>query len=117
MFNLWIVYAYLAAMLGLFVFYGIASGYVFFTGGEGAWNLLKIGLSALACIYGAFLFPTFLGLTVNYKELRLNPLLYLETLIAHPIFYMGYIPIEVKAIFSRKTKMAWEEIARVEVAE
>lgn len=113
MFCLWIVYAFVAVMIGSFIGYSIAAGICFAKGNPVAVELAKTAIEAVAAIYGAFFVPTLVALLSNCKEMKLNVFTFIAVLFGHPVFYMGYIPIELKAIFGTKNAAGWDEIARV----
>ena len=117
MFCLWIVYAFVATMLGTALVCGGLSVMSYFNGGANAAEFAKLALQSLVTVYAAFFFPTVIALVGYSKEMDLNPWTFILVLFGHPIFYMGYIPIEVKAIFGRKNAAGWSEIERVAVEE
>ena len=38
-------------------------------------------------------------------------------ILAHPVFYMGYIPVMRRALFSKKGRNTWEAIDRADFSE
>ncbi len=114
MFCLWIVYAFMAALAGLTVFHAGMGLFYYLKGNGNSVEMFKIALQGLAEIYFTFFVPTLIALIADRKALKMNPFQWLDVLFVHPLFYMGYLPIEIHAIFCRKT-LDWKEIARVEV--
>lgn len=117
MFSLWILYAYVATMLGSFLFFGASAAWSFYTNGQNTMEMIKLAVMSLGAIYGAFFVPTFFALASHSQEMKLNFFTGAAVLFGHPFFYMGYIPIEIKAIFGRKNAAGWDEIARVQTEE
>lgn len=117
MFSLWILYLYVAIMIGSFCFYGICSLLSFKSDGPMSFEMAKLSLMSLCAIYTAFFIPTFFAVVSHAKEMKLNFFTALIVLFGHPFFYMGYIPIELKAIFGRKNAAGWDEVARVQTEE
>ncbi len=115
MFNLWIVYAFIATLLVLFSLY-TAQAVLYYLFGNLLWKeAAHIAFQAISSIYLSFLVPTIIALLVNGKEMRLNPIRWLVVLIFNPISYMLYIPVQARAIVHTDKDAGWEEIARVEV--
>lgn len=117
MFSLWLLYLYVAVMLGTFGFSGIMAALYFKSNFAFAKEMIKLALMSIGFIYAAFFIPTFFAVVSHAKEMKLNFFTGALVLFGHPFFYMGYIPIEVKAIFGRKNSAGWDEVARVQVEE
>ncbi len=73
---------------------------------------LVFGLSGFALIYLMFFVLTVTILIVGRKDVKMNFFQTIAVLFVHPIFYMGYIPIVIRAVVSNK-EATWEVIDRV----
>lgn len=75
-------------------------------------SLMYAGI-AIGIIYVSFMFLTLMCLIVERKNMPISIFRKIILLFAHPIFYMGYIPIISKALFTKKNR-GWEVIDRID---
>lgn len=74
---------------------------------------LCLGLSGLFLIYFWFFMLTVFCMIVDRKHIKLKWYKKIALLFAHPLFYMGYIPITYFAVFGKR-KTEWEVIERID---
>lgn len=111
-YSLYIVYWYIGYLLLGGMAYSFAALTFFGFSNPIAADFLTLGLIHFGLIYLAFLFLT---LAILLAEGKRNPLPWYRKLVllfVHPLFYMGYIKIVSKALFSHKAE-TWESIDRV----
>jgi cellulose synthase/poly-beta-1,6-N-acetylglucosamine synthase-like glycosyltransferase len=116
MFCLWIVYLFIASNLFIALVNIVCCALTIILSGTYEWGMLFVSGTAFASIYCALFLLTLTALFVSRRDVHLSAKQQLEVLFIHPIFYMGYISIEVHAIFDRRP-MEWEKIERVDESE
>jgi hypothetical protein len=67
----------------------------------------------IGIIYFSFFLLTLMCLIVERKNMPISIFKKIILLFVHPIFYMGYIPIISKALFTKKNR-GWEVIDRID---
>ena len=75
--------------------------------------LLGVGIG-IAAIYVYFLIPTLFAVLSDWKVIRLPFMYKIGLILAHPIYYMGYIPIMWRALFCKQGRSTWEAIERAD---
>lgn len=110
--SLWIVYLFDATLLSIAAINLVSSVYKYVTSGLIARGYIFSAVTAVFAIYLSYFVMTLVALLVNRKDMKLSKTGFIKVLFVHPVFYMEYIKIVAKAIFSKNNKK-WEEIARV----
>ena len=113
MFSLWLVYLFVATLIGMAAINLVCSALAIGFGEPVNWEYVISAGAAVFAIYAAFFILTAVALFINRKDIKLTKLGFLAVLFVHPVFYMGYIPIVAKAIVSKNDKQ-WDAIARVQ---
>lgn len=111
-FSLWFVYLFILTLLcmaGVNIGFSLTN---FFLTGFLNLSSIFVSLVCFLLIYFSFFVMTLAALLVNKNDMRLSKMGFLKVLLVHPIFYMGYISIVLKAIFSKNNKK-WEVIERI----
>jgi cellulose synthase/poly-beta-1,6-N-acetylglucosamine synthase-like glycosyltransferase len=110
---LWIVY-WLIGLSAFYMLFNFVLGIVLLIAGS---NLAVFAyfnsLIGFSVIYFSFFFMTLNAMIIDRKNIKLKFLDKVLLLFTHPFFYMGYIKIVFKALFT-KNSAAWDQIARVE---
>lgn len=75
------------------------------------WALIGWGIG-LGAIYVYFLVPTLFAVFSDWKVIKLSFMGKILLIFAHPIYYMGYIPVMRRALFSKKNRHTWVAIDR-----
>ena len=75
------------------------------------WALLGWGIG-LGAIYLYFLVPTLFAVFSDWNVIKLSFVGKIILIFAHPIYYMGYIPVMRRALFSKKNRHTWVAIDR-----
>ena len=75
------------------------------------WALAGWGIG-LGAIYVYFLVPTLFAVFSDWKNIKLSFPGKILLILAHPIYYMGYIPVMRRALFSKKNRHTWVAIDR-----
>lgn len=75
------------------------------------WALLGWGIG-LGTVYLYFLVPTLFAVFSDWKVIKLSFVGKIVLIFAHPIYYMGYIPVMRRALFSKKNRSTWVAIDR-----
>ena len=112
-FSLWIVYGYVATLIGiggLNLIFGVVS--LFST--ASSLHYFSVAFYCFLGIYLIFFVLTAMAILVSYKQITLNPMKKIILLFVHPVFYMKYISIVSKSIRNREPQ-TWEVIERVQV--
>lgn len=76
------------------------------------WWALLGAVIGVAAIYVYFLVPTLFAVFSDWKVIKLSFLGKFLLIFAHPIYYMGYIPVMRRALFSKKGRHTWVAIDR-----
>lgn len=75
----------------------------------------RLGLLGILTVYLSFLVLTAFCMVIDRKSIRLPWWKKVILLFAHPVFYMGYIPIIGKALLGKKDE-CWDAIDRIDFA-
>ena len=76
------------------------------------WQALLGAVIGIAAIYVYFLVPTLFAVLSDWKVIGLPFVGKIVLIFAHPIYYMGYIPVMRRALFSKKNRHTWVAIDR-----
>lgn len=76
------------------------------------WQALLGWVIGLGAIYLYFLVPTLFAVFSDWKLIKLSFIGKVILILAHPIYYMGYIPVMRRALFSKKGRHTWVAIER-----
>lgn len=76
------------------------------------WQALLGVVIGIAAIYVYFLVPTLFAVLSDWKVIGLPFVGKIVLIFAHPIYYMGYIPVMRRALFSKKNRHTWVAIDR-----
>ncbi len=76
------------------------------------WQALLGAVIGIAAIYVYFLVPTLFAVFSDWKVMKLSFVGKIILILAHPIYYMGYIPVMRRALFSKKNRHTWVAIDR-----
>ena len=75
--------------------------------------LLGTGIG-IGAIYVYFLIPTLFAVLSDWQVIKLPFAYKIGLILAHPIYYMGYIPIMRRALFGKQGRHTWEAIDRAD---
>ncbi len=78
------------------------------------WQALLGCMIGIGAIYLYFLVPTLFAVLSDWKVIILPFYKKILLIFAHPVFYMGYIPIMRRALFSKQGRHTWEAIDRAD---
>ena len=78
------------------------------------WQALLGSVIGIGAIYVYFLIPTVFAVLSDWKVIGLPFFYKIGLIFAHPVYYMGYIPIMRRALFSKKGRNTWEAIDRAD---
>ncbi len=81
------------------------------------WQSLLGCVAGIGAIYLYFLVPTLFAVLSDWQVIGLPWYKKIVLILAHPIFYMGYIPIMRRALFCKKGRHTWEAIERADFSE
>ncbi|MBQ7378454.1 MAG: glycosyltransferase family 2 protein [Clostridia bacterium] len=76
------------------------------------WWALLGAVIGIGAIYAYFLVPTLIAVFSDWKVIKLSFPGKILLIFAHPIYYMGYIPVMWRALFSQKGRSTWVAIER-----
>ncbi len=103
-----LIYAAASAVIGL--------GLLLLSDPVGWQALLGVPVG-IGAIYLYFLVPTLFAVLSDWKVIGLPLYKKIVLILAHPVFYMGYIPVMRRALFSKKGRNTWEAIDRADFSE
>ena len=78
------------------------------------WQALLGCAVGIGAIYLYFLVPTLFAVLSDWQVILLPWYKKIVLILAHPVFYMGYIPIMRRALFSGQGRHTWEAIERAD---
>lgn len=78
------------------------------------WQAMLGTVVGIGAIYLYFLVPTLFAVFSDWKVIKLSFVGKMVLILAHPIYYMGYIPVMRRALFSKKGRHTWEAIDRAD---
>ncbi len=109
-----IVYGLVGAALG-YAAISLCLGLLLALLGNPLWwqALLGTGIG-IAAIYLYFLVPTLFAVLSDWRIIGLPWYKKILLILAHPVFYMGYIPIMRRALFCKQGRSTWEAITRAD---
>ena len=110
---LWVVYAYVAALI-LIGGINLISGFIALFSISSATHYFAMTLYCFFGIYLIFFALTAMAIIVSYDQITLNFIGKIKLLFVHPLFYMKYISIVAKALVNKEPQ-TWEVIERVKV--
>lgn len=110
---LWVVYAYVAALI-LIGGINLISGFIALFSISSATHYFAMILYCFFGIYLIFFALTAMAIIVSYDQITLNLIGKIKLLFVHPLFYMKYISIVAKALVNKEPQ-TWEVIERVKV--
>lgn len=110
---LWPVYYYIGTLTIAALVWLAMFGILAFMHSPAAIKALLYSSLAVAAIYASFFVMTFCAMIVDRKNIKLPFYKKIALLFAHPIFYMGYIPIITKALLN-KSADTWIAIERMD---
>ncbi len=110
------VFIFVAYMVLTFVVNLSLSVVLFVLGSPAYWSSTMLAISAFGAVYTAFWLMTLSCLIVDYKNHKMTITERIAVLFTHPLFYMGYIKIGLKAYLSSNNR-EWEIIDRMEFSE
>ena len=76
------------------------------------WWALLGAVIGIGAIYLYFLVPTLFAVFSDWNVIKLSFFGKILLILAHPIYYMGYIPVMWRALFSKKGRSTWVAIER-----
>lgn len=107
------VYWFIGFLSVLFCLNVGLSALLVLTGSSLAVPAFAVAAECFLIVYGAFFLLTAACLLAGRRDIRLSLFKKLMVLLVHPVFYMGYIPIIARALFTGANR-GWEVIDRVD---
>ena len=112
--NLNIVYGLVGAALGYAAISLVLALVLLVCASPLWWQALLGSVIGIGAIYVYFLIPTVFAVLSDWKVIGLPFFYKIGLIFAHPVYYMGYIPIMRRALFSKKGRNTWEAIDRAD---